>query len=106
MADITSPEAVRFCNEKIRPIADVLAQAYYACRMLVDEWDSNSMNNLISNTNLDEIIDGARQDGRHVVTGSDARRIYDRALEFVTDYEATTRAKLKTVLEVAVNPQR
>lgn len=106
MADITNPEAVRFANEKIRPLADALAQAYYACRALVDEWDSNSLNTVITNTNLDEIIDGARADGRHILTGSDARRIYDRALEFCTDYESTSRTKLKTVLEVAVNPVR
>ena len=106
MADITNPEAVRFCNDRLRPMADALAVAYYAARSFVDEWDANSMNNLITNTNLDTIIDGSSGDGRHHVTGADARRVYDVALAFVTDIEATSRLKLKYLHEVAVNPVR
>ena len=110
MADITNPEAIRFANERIRPMADALAQAYYSAKLFIDEWDANSMNTLITNTNQDTFIDGSAVDGRHPVTGADARRIYDVASALVLDFEATinttAKAKLKYALEVAVNPQR
>ena len=33
MPDITNPEAVKFCNEKVRVLADSLSQAYFFCKI-------------------------------------------------------------------------
>lgn len=38
MADITDPTAVRFSNERIRPLADKLSQVYYLGVDLDDQW--------------------------------------------------------------------
>lgn len=105
MADITDPEAVRFSNEKARTAADILAQAYYQVKQVQDEWFATGMSSLIPNT-ADLIVDGSATDGRHPVTGADVTNIITRCGELVTDYEDASSAKLNTILNVAVNPQR
>ncbi len=104
MPDITNPEAIRFTNEWARPKADVLAQNYYAAKRLVNEWNSKSISSIIPN-NTNEIIDGARVDGRHAVTGADITAIVTRCQEVIADYEATANAKLNTVQKVAVHAE-
>ena len=105
MADIDSPRARSFANERIRPLADKLAQAYYACRAVLDEWHAQGVSDEIPNTG-DVIIDGSATDGRRSITGAEATNIVVRATEFCADYEASSAAKRNTVLSVAVNPQR
>ena len=106
MADITNPEAVRFCNEKVRVAADRLAQAYYFAKHVQQEWFANSMSSLIPNSGDDDVIDGSATDGRHPITGADATNIITRCGEIVTDMEANSSAKLNTILNVSVNPTR
>ena len=102
MADITNTQAVKFCNEKVRTVADRMAQLYYAAKAVVDEWNSNSLSGVIPNT-TDVVVDGAATDGRFIITGAKATSIITRAQEVVADYEAGSNAKLNTVLQVAVN---
>jgi hypothetical protein len=102
MPEINDPTAVRFCNEKVRPMADALETAYRSAAAIVDEWNATGMADLVTNTQ-DEIIDGAQQDGRNVITGAQATAIITRAMEFIADYEAGGNAKLNTVLQVSVN---
>jgi hypothetical protein len=106
MANITDAEAIRFCNEWARPAADRLAQRYYTAKALVNEWNARDMVVKIPNT-ADVIVDGSggAGDGRPGVTAAQITAIITRAQELVTDYEATSQAKLNTVLAVAVNPQ-
>jgi hypothetical protein len=102
VADITDPEAIKFSNELIRPMADDFAQRYYQCKRIVNEWNAKSMSAKIPN-NANVIIDGSATDGRHVITGVMATAIITRAQEHIADYEATSQAKLNTVLMVAVH---
>jgi len=104
MADITNAEAVTFCNERVRVAADKLAQAYYLAKEVQDEWFANSMASLIPNESGDTVIDGSATDGRHVITGADVTNVITRLGELTTDYEASSNAKLNTILGVAVNP--
>ena len=102
MANITDPTAVNFCNTKVRPMADILSKHYWMAKSIVSIWNAQSLSSTILNT-TDEIIDGARQDGRAVITGAKATAIITRCNEIITDYEATSNAKLNTVAQVAVN---
>ena len=106
MADITDAEAIRFCNERVRMAANVMAQAYYFAKLVKQEWDANSMSSLITNSGDDEVVDGAQTDGRHVISGADATNVITRCAELITDMEASSNAKLNTLLGVATNPQR
>jgi hypothetical protein len=106
MADITDPAAVRYCNERVRPAADRLAQAYNYAKSVTDEWVANDLGTDIPNNAADTVVDGAETDGRHVISGEDVHDLINRLNELITDYEANTNAKLNTILQVAVNPQR
>src|SRR5437016_11907891 len=102
MPAITDPAAVKFSNEKIRVMADAMAQSYFSAKSLLAEWTAVTMSAKIVNT-TDLIVDGSAQDGRNQITGAQATNIINRAQEIITDYEATSSANLNTVAAVAVN---
>lgn len=100
---ITNPQAVNFCNSRIRVIADTLARTYYDCLALQNDWNAQGVADVLTNTS-DVVDDGAAVDGRAPVTGAAAVNVVNRAIEFVADIESE--GKLGTILAVAVNPQR
>ena len=102
MAKIETPQAVKFCNEKVRPFADRIAQLKQEAKQLQDEWFALGGSDLVPNT-TDTIADGAITDGRTIITGADVNNVINRAIEIVTDLEADGNAKLNTILKVAVN---
>jgi hypothetical protein len=107
MPNITNPQAVKFCDEKIRPMADLYAQAYYAFKALADGWDAQGIATLIPNTS-DVIADGSvtQGDGRATITGVMVNGLIANCKAFITDLEATSKTKLLGLLKIAVNPTR
>jgi hypothetical protein len=101
---VTNPQAITFCNQKIRPAADKLARAYNFARMVMDEWSALNMGTLIP-TGGGEVEDGAAADGRPVINADQVVLLTYRLNELIADYEADTNLKLNTVLQVAVNPE-
>ena len=106
MADIINPQAVRFCNERVRQAADRFAQLYYWCSIVRDEWTAQEMASLIANDSAAEVIDGAQTDGRPIINGEDVHIIKDRVLELLNLLDANSGEKLAQVLTVAVNPMQ
>ena len=104
MAEITNPEAVKFCNERVRVAADKLAQLYSVAKSVQQEWTANDLATIIAFDNPDLVVDGSATDGRHPISGEDVNNLITRCSEIVTDLEANSSAKLNTILKVAVNP--
>ena len=104
MAEITDAQAVKFCNEQIRPAANSLAQLYYEAKRVYQVWTANELGNVIAYDNADAVIDGSASDGRPIVSGVDINNLVTRLSEIVTDYEADSNAKLNTILAVAPQP--
>ena len=102
---IDNPQAVKFSNERIRTMADKLAQAYYAAKALEQEWYANNMGELFP-VGEGPVVDGSATDGRHPIMASNVLLLVTRCSELVADMEASNNAKLNTVLSVAVNPMR
>lgn len=104
-AQVVDQSALRFANETIRPAADTLAREYFVCKTVVAKWNAGTplMSSLFPNTTA-VVSDGSPTDGRRAITGAMVNTIVTRCIEKVTDYEATSNAKLNTVLAVAVNP--
>jgi len=100
---IFNPQAVAFSNTRLRHGADLLAQLYFEAKRTVTAWNALQMSALITNTS-DVITDGSDTSGRPVITGAQATTIVTRLIEFIADYEASSNAKLTTVLQVAPNP--
>mgnify|MGYP001411080803 CR=1 FL=1 len=100
---ITNVQAVAFCNSRVRVIADKLAQTYYACLELKNDWNAQGVADVLTNTS-DVVDDGSDRDGRAPVTGAAAVNVVNRAIELVADLDAE--GKIGTILAVAVNPMR
>ena len=103
---IDNPEAVAYCNTVVRPAADRLAQAYYAAKSAVNTWNANNYGGTIIPVGGGEVVDGSATDGRPAITGNDVHNLINRLTELVADYEASSNAKLNTVLNVSPNPIR
>lgn len=118
MAAITNPVAIKFCNEKIRVSADLLAQLDNFAQAVLNEWTALGTSTLIPNT-TDVIVDGASVngvdgtggDGRPVITGAKATNIINRLTAYrsatsTTGLAMSVAGVRDTVLQVAVNTQR
>lgn len=99
---VTNPTAITFCNTKVRPAADRLAKAYYGAKQVADEWYASGMDTIIQ-TGGGNVEDGASVDGRHIITADDVLLLITRLNELIADYQATSNAKLNTILKPAVN---
>ena len=104
MADITDKQAIRFANERIRPVSNKLAQVYYQAKQIVAEWTALGGSSLIANDAEATLIDGSAVDGRPSIVGSDVNNIINRLAEIITSFEDSGSAKLNTILKVAPNP--
>jgi hypothetical protein len=102
MADITNPEAVRYCNEIIRPLADVATRYYYAALAAVNEWNATDMGTKIPNT-TDVVVDGASTDGRSIITGAKVNGLKNHVQTMLTDLQANNNQKLNVLLQIEVN---
>lgn len=108
---ITSPEAITFCDQKVRVAADRLAQAYFFASQVLDEWNANNYGGTIIPIDGGTVRDGASPtddagtggDGRKVIDGNDVHGIINRCSELIADYEASGGAKRNTILAVSVN---
>lgn len=107
---VTDPSAIAFCNNYVRVAADKRAQDYYWAKRTLQQWNSG-LSALFPN-DATVVADGAAPngtttvggDGRRLIKGSDVNNVINRCQDIITDFEATTNAKLNTILAVAVNP--
>lgn len=103
MADITDPQAIRFVNEKIRPLADTMCRAYRTARDIVAEWKAKGIDKLFPNDGS-AIIDGRIAEGVTQLTDKDILAILAVAEEIISLAETNNNAVGDQVLRVAVNP--
>jgi len=101
---ITNLVAIKFSNEQLRPMADLLGQTYHSAKKLLDTWAAIDGATLFPKT-ADVIEDGAAGDGRVVITGNMVNAIITNLQALVTDFEATGGVKLAAILKVGVNTQ-
>jgi len=103
---IDNPQAVRFCNEQVRILADTLLSAYRTAQAVREFYYAHPELGTLFQQNGNELVeDGSATDGRPRMTGNDVLTLITRADELVADYQATSNAKLNTVLRAAVNGQ-
>jgi hypothetical protein len=102
---ITNPQAVTFCNEKIRPVADRYAQLYWFAKMVLTEWNSTGMSAIIPNQGGETVVDGSETDGRTPISGAHVNGMITNLQLLVNDLEANSNAKLNGLSQIAVNEQ-
>jgi hypothetical protein len=107
MANNTDPTAVRVANEKIRPACDKLLQAYWFMKNLQAQYTAQQWAALFPSADpTGEVIDGARTDGRKVLTNADVNAAITALGAFITFMEATSNQQLNRFLLPSVNPER
>lgn len=97
MAAQTDPRAVKFANEKIRPLCDLMISAYLTAVAMMEQWNAQQMGNLIPFT-ADLIVDGATVngidavggDGRPLMRCQDAEQIFNVAAMLINLLERGT----------------
>lgn len=104
MADITDPTAIGFIDEKIRPLADMLARVFYTGKVIIDEYNTRGGSSFIPNDPLAIIKDGAELDSRPVLSGADVVKLGLVMSTLIADWEANANAKLKNIMTVANRP--
>lgn len=101
---ITDPQAVKFCNEKIRQAADRYAQLYWTAKILLTEWNSAGLGALIPN-NAEVVSDGSATDGRSPITGAMVNGFRNNLQLLVNDLEANAGVKLNGLAQIAVHEE-
>ncbi len=111
MALITDPVAVRFCNERARPMADKLVALYKDMRVFMAEWVTQEKMKLVP-ASADLIDDGSvaaptstnfqQADGRRPITGQEVNDLANIVGGLITAIEANNNAQLDMVVKVAV----
>ena len=86
MPDITNAQVIKFSNEKIRPMADILYSSYYRALAVINDYNSGDIGSKINDAGAGNFVgDGSDLDGRTRITGGD---IYNfiTALQELIDY--------------------
>ena len=112
---VTDPSAIRFCDEKIRVVADKLAQADSFALAVINEWTASFGTSVIPNTSVviadsaaPNGVDTTGGDGRTLITGQMVNNIINRCNELrsalaVTGLAMSVAGVRTTVLQVAVH---
>lgn len=100
---IVDPSVVKFSNEKVRPLADLVAGAFKEIQSFKDLWDAKGIGSLVPDTS-DLVDDGSATDGRTPITGHDLHQMKALADDLVA-MGVGENTKIPTVLKVSVNPR-
>lgn len=106
MANITDVQAVAFCNNRIRPLADIYGSIYYRAKLMIAEFNSKGLASLIPNDGLATVVDGSAVDGRTPITGADVNIFLSNMQALVTQLEATSNLLLNQSAKLWVNPNK
>ena len=91
MPEITNAQVVAFANEKARPIADRLYQAYYKSKSVLLDYNAGDIGTKIDAEGSGNLIaDGSTSDGRTRITGGDIYNLITALQQFVNYVEGGT----------------
>ena len=101
----TNVQAIRICNEKLRPLADRAGQFYNFCKALQAEALAEGWAAMFP-ADGQTISDGADVDGRAIITNTDINSFITFIASQITAYEASSNVNRNLVMKIAVNPQQ
>ncbi len=101
----TNPQAIRFCDEQMRPLADKLAQLYNLAKALQADAAANGLVALFP-ADGQAIADSSSVDGRNPITNTDINNLIALVTSFINFMEASANANRNLVHKIAVNPVR
>lgn len=102
MPEITSPQAVRFANEKVRVFADAMLTAITTAREFEAQYVAQAGDTLFPNT-ADLIADGSDLDGRLRVQAQTIRALRTLSQDLLTWAAAGSPTRETRLRTIAVN---
>ena len=90
MADITDPVAIRFINEEIRPLAELLRNAVALVDDMETAWFGQAINIIVTNAAGDAIADGRDAEGVSRLTGADIHNFVVSVIDYRNFMKGTT----------------
>lgn len=100
---IDNPQAVKFCNEHVRVLADRVAGIAVQIQSFGAMFAAKGLAELIPNDET-PIDDGSKSDGRTPITGADVWEMLALA-KTLGEMATGPDSKIATVLKVSVNPR-
>lgn len=105
---ITNPQAIAFCDQRIRVLANSLARFHYLMEVALDEWTLRRLGNLIP-PDGGVVRDGASPnddsgtggDGRPVITGE----MVNLFVQWMQQFAMRKDEYLRIILAIAPNPK-
>ena len=86
MADITNPEAIAFCNEYIRPLAEQVRALKARIDAAGTRWFSG-VNVAVGTSSADQIADGREAEGVSRLTAADVTNLMSQLLTIQAQLE-------------------
>jgi hypothetical protein len=83
MPDITSPEAIRFTNEIVRPLAESMRALKARADSALVTWFAG-LNSVITNSASDPVQDGREAEGVSRLTGADVNSLVGQLAAYQT----------------------
>ncbi len=89
MADITDAEAIRFINEQVRPMSELLRDIYHLAQSAEGLWFTG-INTTVGTSAGDNIMDGREAQGVSRLTAQDISNFMAQVINIQTLMEGTT----------------
>lgn len=87
MADITSPEVIKFANEQIRPLAEAMQALDYRVQAALVTWYATITSNCPNDSS--PLADGREDDGVSRLTGADVVNLVTQLAAYKTAMDAS-----------------
>lgn len=99
---ITNPQAIKFCNEVVRPTANKVYEAFMMATAMLTEYAARpELAEAFSGDNaLETVNDGATSDGRPIIKGEDVTSFVQGIQEILEDWNVNNPQKLRQVLRI------
>jgi hypothetical protein len=114
MPNNTNPQAIAFCNTKVRPVANEVMSAFLSAQTLITEWNSQNIASIIPNDS-NPIQDGATTangsgagsgaDGRPPITDAQVNILISNLNSFVAFFTANSNLILDQTMSMANDAQ-
>lgn len=85
MADITNPQAITFCNERLRPLAETLRNLHAVATDTKGVWDGG-IGTTIGSSPTDDILDGRQDEGVSRLTAEDCANFMTQVGTLLTQF--------------------
>lgn len=91
---IDNPEAIRYVNEKVRPLSEKMVQLEVLMRDVIKDWN-DTFSVIIGTNPTDDIVDGREDEGVSRLTAADIAVLGVEIQYILTRWDSATMTKIR-----------